>query len=97
VTVSEFWGLTPRETYMVIEAAIWRNERRQQELMALAWNTAALTRAKRMPRLRTLLASRSGPATEEEMQALREKHRQLKKRFEPSWLPKKLRSEHVAG
>jgi hypothetical protein len=60
IGVVEFLDLTPRETYMAIEAAIWRDERRQKQDVALAWRTAALVRAKRMPSLKQLLAI--GPA-----------------------------------
>jgi hypothetical protein len=56
VPVLAFWDLTPRETYMTIEAAVWRDERQQRQIIAQAWGTAALTRAKRLPGLRQLLA-----------------------------------------
>lgn len=52
--------MTPRETYAVIDAYIWRDERQQKQQIALAWRTAALHRAKRMPALRALLSE--GPA-----------------------------------
>lgn len=55
-----FWDQTPRETCLAIEAAMWRDERRQRQDVALAWRTAALLRAKRLPSLKHLLSS--GPA-----------------------------------
>lgn len=51
----EFWDLTPRETVMVIDASIWREEIRQKREVALAWRTAMLTRARRLPSLKQLL------------------------------------------
>ncbi len=40
---------------MAIDASIWRAEVQQKRDLALAWQTAALTRAKRMPSLKQLL------------------------------------------
>jgi hypothetical protein len=57
VTVLEFWELTPRETTMTIEAAVWREERQQKADRARAWLAAALTRARRLPSLQQLLVS----------------------------------------
>jgi hypothetical protein len=61
IGVREFWELTPRETLLAIEAAIWRDERQQEQDIALAWRTAALTRTKKLPTLRSLLASSKPP------------------------------------
>jgi hypothetical protein len=55
VTVESFWSMTPRETYATIEAAAWRAEQEQKARAWLAWHTAALSRAKRMPPLARLL------------------------------------------
>jgi soluble lytic murein transglycosylase-like protein len=57
VTVSEFWEMTPRETMMAIEAAIWRDERAQKQALSAAWHTAALARVKRLPALAQLFAA----------------------------------------
>lgn len=56
VTVLSFWAMTPRETLIAMEAAVWRAEQAQAGQMAQAWHMAALTRQKRMPGLATLLA-----------------------------------------
>jgi hypothetical protein len=64
--VEEFWRLTPRETHAAIEARAWQLEQegeRATELIRLAkkiagwlaWHTAALQRAKRMPPLQRLI------------------------------------------
>lgn len=52
----EFWDLTPRETVMACQAAMWRMEQAQEQALSLAWHMAALTRAKRIPPLARLLA-----------------------------------------
>lgn len=47
--------MTPRETYAAIQAATWQIEREQRRDLCLAWQTASLARAKRLPPLRRLL------------------------------------------
>jgi hypothetical protein len=56
VSICEFWDMTPIETRMSIEAALWRDERRQLQDMAHARLTAILTRAKRIPSLKQMMA-----------------------------------------
>ena len=56
VTVLSFWDLTPRETLIAMEAAVWRAEQAQAGQLAQAWHVAALLRNKQLPSLRTLLA-----------------------------------------
>lgn len=58
IGVLEFWALTPRETVLAIEAALWRDEHAQRQQVAASWRTAALMRAKKLPSLRKLLADR---------------------------------------
>lgn len=48
--------MTPVETWMAIEAAIWQDEHRQRLDAILAWRTAALTRMKHMPSFNNYLA-----------------------------------------
>jgi hypothetical protein len=55
IGVAEFWNMTPREAIMAIEAAIWRDERRQELDIVQSWSTATLIRAKRIPSLKQLL------------------------------------------
>lgn len=57
ITVADFWGMTPRETWAAMDAAAWRMEQEQRNRAWLAWHTAALSRAKRMPPLSKLLRS----------------------------------------
>lgn len=51
--------MTPRETFMVIEAALWRDEAKQRAGVTQAWLTAALSRAKRLPKLDRLITKRA--------------------------------------
>ena len=58
--------MTPAETFLSLEAALWREERRQRAEVTAAWLTAKLSRAKRIPALKILLADsrpqKSSPA-----------------------------------
>jgi len=56
VTVGEFWDMTPRETFMALNASVWRIEQEMARSLVLAWNIAALERTKRLPPLSKLLA-----------------------------------------
>ena len=56
MTVSEFWNLTPRETFAALDAAAWRIKREDKQMASLAWHTATLTRARRLPTLAQMLA-----------------------------------------
>lgn len=47
--------MTPQETTLTIEAAIWRDERAQKQALSMAWHTAALQRQKKMPGLKQLM------------------------------------------
>jgi hypothetical protein len=55
MTVGEFWELTPRETTVALQAAVWRLERARERDLALAWHIVALDRTKRLPTLKRLL------------------------------------------
>lgn len=58
IGVTEFWELTPRETWQAIEAAIWRDRREQERETRLAWLTATLSRAKKIPSLKRLMTEK---------------------------------------
>jgi hypothetical protein len=80
IGVEAFWGMTPVETYMAIEAAIWRDERRQKQDTALAWRMAALMRSKRLPSLKNLLSTarpEARPLSGEELERRREEFREM--------------------
>jgi len=47
--------MTPRETALAFEAAMWRYDRERQQAAWLVWHIAALGRAKRLPSLRRLM------------------------------------------
>ena len=55
VTIEQFWQMTPRETFMVIEAYFWRQEQQRKQQISIAWLTAGLMRTKTMPALSRLL------------------------------------------
>ncbi len=54
----QFWDMTPRELDGYYKGRIWQEERRQGEIVSLAWYIAALGRVRRLPTLRSLLAGR---------------------------------------
>lgn len=59
---------------MAIEAAVWRDERAQKQGLTLAWATAALSRAKRLPPLARLTAK---PARKLQGRELEERRREF--------------------
>lgn len=50
------WRSTPREIWMVISGAAWRHDQAARLAVATAWQTAAFTRTKKLPRLSRVLA-----------------------------------------
>ena len=89
IGVLEFWDQTPRETFMAIDAAIWREEVRQKQNLTLAWQTAALTRAKRLPSLKQLLNTKPAkPLVGAEMEKRRQEFRDMTKNLDLSKLRK---------
>lgn len=56
-----FWELSPRLFVAQMRGAVRRNENRRNAGIADAWLTAALSRAKRMPKLERLLVRRLQP------------------------------------
>lgn len=82
LTVEGFWGLTPRETQRVFEAAAWRWRTEQRRLMHAAWHVAALGRAKKMPSLRRVLGEdRARRLTPGEAATRRAEFEELKERM----------------
>lgn len=78
ISALEYWDMTPRETLLAIRA---RSEQVYKERLTQAWQTAALTRAKRLPKLDQLLAGRARPLRGEELKKRREEHEELTKRL----------------
>lgn len=54
----EFWKLTPYEFNLMIEGFLAREERKINDILYLAWHVEAFARAKRLPKLQTLLKKR---------------------------------------
>jgi hypothetical protein len=78
-TVSEFWSMTPVEAYKFIEATNWRHKQLERREITMAWLTAALTRTKRLPKLKPLLAQTKRPKklTGEQLQERRREFKEL--------------------
>ena len=62
---------------MAIEAALWRDERRQERQMRAAWYTAALTRAKKLPSLKQFMTPAARPLKGKELVERRKEFRQM--------------------
>ena len=80
--MAEFWALTPRELAATFEAALWRQEQERRRDTVLAWQMAALSRAKRLPSLKSLLApAKSKALTDAEQAKHREEFAEMSKRM----------------
>jgi hypothetical protein len=74
----------------MIDAAIWREEVQQKRDLTLAWQTAALTRAKRLPSLKQLLNMKPAkPLHGEELQKRRQEFKDMTAKLDLSKLGKK--------
>ncbi len=95
MSVTEFWDLTPAETLAAIDAAVWRAEQAQQRDVTLAWYVAGLQRAKRLPKLKSLLVglTRAKPLTGEELARRRQEFDELKANVDVAKLAEKLRGK----
>lgn len=54
---SLFWRLTLREVRVVIDGAVARMKRDRDERAILAWHIAALSRQKKLPKLKDLITN----------------------------------------
>jgi hypothetical protein len=82
VTVAEFWDMTPRETFLAMEAGAWRMQQEQTLAMSAAWHAAAFQRAKRMPSLSSVL-NRLKPKKHMPIEKRREEFEELSRRLNP--------------
>jgi hypothetical protein len=72
ITIEQFWRMTPRETFMSIEAYFQREKRLRKQQISMAWLTAGLMRTKHMPALsRLLLDKRPQKTSEKELKKRR--------------------------
>jgi len=69
--------MTPAETDMAIEAMIWRDKQQERQGLQLAWLTAALGRAKKMPTLQRLMTPPARRLHGPELQKRRGEHRRM--------------------
>jgi len=75
---------------MMIDASIWREEIQQKRDLVLAWQTAALTRAKRMPSLKQLLNTKPArPLVGQELEKRRKEFRDMTANLDISKLARK--------
>lgn len=90
ISVREFWDLTPRELRQVIRVA---DEERADEIryefdrdVRLAWQVANLTRAKRLPSLKSLFVKHEPqkPLTKEQRAERERELAELKQRMMPN-------------
>lgn len=56
---SHFWTLTYREISAILDGAAKRLRREHDERTWLAWHIAALQRAKKLPKLETMMSRKS--------------------------------------
>jgi hypothetical protein len=83
---------------MAIDAAIWRDEVQQRRNLTLAWQTAALTRAKRMPSLKQLLNTKPArPLHGEELEKRRQEFKEMTANLDLSKLVKRKPDGNTAG
>lgn len=98
IKVLEFLDLTPCETFMAINASIWSGEAQQKRDLTLAWQTAALTRAKRMPSLKQLLNTKPArPLHGEELEKRRQEFKEMTANLDVSKLVKRKSDGNKAG
>lgn len=92
--MAEFWALTPRETLAAIEAAAWRTEQAQRQDAWLAWHIAALSRARRLPRLaRIVRPADAEPLKGEALECRREERDEMLARVDIEKLNEAMRKK----
>ena len=80
--MTEFWDLTPHETWQTIQAAAWRWQREYDRDTRLAWLAAGLQRSKRLPLLKSLLSTfKTHKLRGEELERRRTEHEALRERM----------------
>jgi len=80
--------MTPVETFTTIEASLWREENQQRREVTQAWLTAALGRAKRLPKLERLLVRKSKRLTGPELAKRQQEFKDMTENFDVSALNK---------
>lgn len=73
--------MNPLETVEAIDAASWRDQKKQRLYLKLAWEIAMLSRQKRIPPLRSLLSAQ--PSRKLRGKELREKRADFKAMASP--------------
>ncbi len=78
---SQFWAMTPKELGEYYKGKIWQEEQEQRKLVSLAWYTAALGRARRLPTLRSLIEPKPKKLTPEQIEARKAEIDELSRRM----------------
>ncbi len=73
ISIADFWDSTPAEIYVAIDAYGWGLEQKQKQLAWAVWHIAALTRAKKMPPLSSLVKPAPAKKLTEEEKLKRQK------------------------
>ncbi len=81
-SVSEFLDLTPREFWMAMRASQWRIDRQRREAAWIAWHTAALMRARKLPTLSRFLGKDAGSGPAKSRKQLQSEHDELVRRHD---------------
>jgi hypothetical protein len=76
VPVWRVWSLTRSELVLSLRGAALSRKRERKAALWVAWHTAALQRAKRLPMLETLMSDRRDP-TPDELAAARAAHEEV--------------------
>ena len=74
--------MTPAETYLAIDAGIWRAEHDQRLAAWTVWHCAALMRAKRLPAMQALMKQPDAkPLDENEAQQRRDEFDSMRQKW----------------
>jgi len=81
--------MTPKETYQLIEAFAWRQDRDYRLRILQSWHTAVLSRAKRIPKYQELLPRQPQELTKEEKRRRKAEFEEIVKRMDEKWQNKR--------
>jgi len=70
ISPEEFWDMTLRENFLLIDGFLYRQQLSNEQRVSSAWLMANWSRAKRMPSLKSILSKikKRKPKTQDEME-----------------------------
>ena len=71
IPLKDFWNMTPYELFVSIEVFEDKEKERSKELIAQAYYTAALSRMKKIPKLKDLLKEKKKQTAKEMLEAVK--------------------------